>query len=504
MRNKIALVLFVKDEAYDLPGWIAWHLSSGFDSLIIYEDGSSDLTKEVIDAAANHFDVRRRPVPRALHFQHRQQSVYLDAAETLRNEFDWIGFIDADEYVYLPHHGDAHDFFASFDQNVGAVALNWCCYGSGWHVLKPGPNVPEQYEYRSNPDYFENLTVKSFVRARRMHLQYNDPHRFEVEGEIVNPFGQPVTWHPTERHRTAEAPDWSNGMILHYAIRSAEHYIEKVKRRSDIRNNVDIGFFTWLDRNDEHFRIPDEKLRPMNGYIALIQSRIKELRISESKNGKWSFNLAADSAALSPYRLRSHLGTQLYIDSNSGALIHGEAPNPETPPVEEVVIFLPDSDEGTGFLVNPNEDGKPIYIFGETQVSRCLPFYYEKTESDTICLRSLSRRKFLTCFNETTDDGRWLTTKIAADWPREWERLTVERIDANAFAGDNIDRWANALAASSFLISCFNGTPDDLTLRADCFAARIATLPDRVRTEFLIKNDLGELPWLGRVDAISF
>lgn len=502
MSNKIAIVLFVKNEQIDLPGWIAWHLISGFDTLIIYEDKSSDGTAEIIDVAGKHYDVRRRSVPESLFFQHRQQAVYLHAAQTLRDEFDWVGFIDADEYVYLPNHPNAHDFFAEFDESVGAIALNWCCYGSGWHVLRPGPNVPEQFEYRSNPDFFENNTVKSFVRIKQMKPIYQDPHRFEVLGETVNPLGETIKWTENERHRINHAPDWSNGCILHYAIRSAEHYIEKVKRRSDIRNNVDIGFFSWWDKNDDKIVLPAKKMDLMNEILYDIQHSISLNRFISVKKHNF-LKLVFPTAKYRPYKLKSYFDTRLYTVPETGKLVHAKHEKSINTTLQEVVLFISDDDSKLAFMTSLYPEKPKIYIFGEAQVSSCIAFRLNKIDEERIAIQSFTRKKYLTCINENEEGTNRKLAKVSADWAKEWETFTLlpsNEVNENSkmlLLWENILNLNIDIEHSSEYLDCYR-------MYLDYFSACIATLPFKERNAFLSVNQIEDFPWLSNVDTVSF
>ncbi|MDN7352604.1 glycosyltransferase family 2 protein [Acetobacter senegalensis] len=500
--NKVAIVLFVKNEAVDIHGWIAWHLSSGFDSLIIYEDSSSDATGDVIDAAASHYDVRRQSVPESFHFQHRQQGVYLHAVETLRAEFDWIGFIDADEYVYFPNHPSASDFFAQFDDSVGAVALNWCCYGDSGHLLRPGPNVPEQFEFHSLPDYFENTTVKSFVRAKKMALTYHDPHRFEVDGRTVNAFGHDVIWDEKAHHRTADAPDWSNGSIRHYAIRSVEHYIEKVKRRSDIRSSADMGFFTWLNKNDIHSIMPRARLDGMNAIMYRLQHTISVENLSRFK--KAFIGVQNNNIKYEPVFIKTHLGTRAYASRKTGTLVHAAPDSVQSDDYVPIILCLPDRTDAPAYIgCFLEKNPVAVYIFGEHNISQSIPLEMVRREGNSLYLRSFTRRRFLTFFSYHLEGGDVCGAKIVGDWPQEWEHIVGERLpeplNANAF----LAHWLHRMELASDFRNIAN-SHDHTDAWADLLSARLSTLDRRTRTQFIIKHNLQELPWLGDTSGISF
>ncbi|MDI2113477.1 glycosyltransferase family 2 protein [Commensalibacter nepenthis] len=497
--SKTAVVLFVKDEAFDLPSWIAWHISYNFDSLIIYDDGSSDLTVDVINAASKYYDVRLQAVPYKLHFQHRQEAVYMDAAQRLRDEFDWVLFIDADEYLYLPNHSNIHDFLQSFPKDVGGIAFNWRCYGDGKNVLRPGVIVPEQFEYHSMPDLFENNTVKSLVKIKQMHPVYHDPHRFTVDGNIVNPLGEDVKWH-AEHHRIAHAPDWSNGAILHYVIRSAEHYMDKVKRRSDIRNVIGIDYFSWWNHNERHAPIPKKRLGQLNKIIYTIQHQISLDRLSKAQ--QCPFIYRESSVKYTPYSLITFWDTELCTDNLYGNLVHrkNEDETANNKDTENVLLFLPNDLNYPAYLVTTKQDSF-IYLSGERYISSCLSFK-ASLHGNRVTLRSYTRAILVTCINDEIGENIY-KIKLSADWENDWEMLTLQPLSEEMASDNRVNHIRKIMQEAAYVdnIKLFRNEDD---LVADIFSARLAALSGKERNIYCVKNDIDGFPWLSNSDNLSF
>ncbi|GBQ94460.1 glycosyltransferase family 2 protein [Gluconobacter cerinus] len=109
---KTGVVLFVKNEVEDIASWIAWHAYCGFSTVIIYDDYSTDGTWEVIHEAAKVFDVRTLRAADADQFNIRQQRTYIDALERFREEFDWLLFLDSDEYLDIRDGSSVAEFLS--------------------------------------------------------------------------------------------------------------------------------------------------------------------------------------------------------------------------------------------------------------------------------------------------------------------------------------------------------------------------------------------------------
>jgi len=262
----VACALFVKNECSDIAGWIAWHLALGVDHLFIFEDHSTDGTWEIIQAAARSFPitaVRTDPVAQP-DFYWRQRDSFMAAAAQARGRYDWIGFLDGDEYVYLNRFDRIGDFLDQFPQADG-VAINWCIYGNNGRVVRPRQMAVEAFTRHGTTDLNDNVLVKSFVRPEKLRGNYTDPHRYDIDPErYVDARGEVVRW-----EGATKPIDWRDAKVLHFVCRSMEQYIQRIRRRL----NADLGDSTvyW-----DHFNRNDvEDLAPLR----LLPATYERLRV---------------------------------------------------------------------------------------------------------------------------------------------------------------------------------------------------------------------------------
>ena len=94
---KTAICMIVRNEARDIAEWIAFHALVGFDTQIIFDNRSDDATPAIIQAAGRLHDIRFHSWPNST--PQSQVSAYDAACEAYRLEFDWIAFVDSDEFV---------------------------------------------------------------------------------------------------------------------------------------------------------------------------------------------------------------------------------------------------------------------------------------------------------------------------------------------------------------------------------------------------------------------
>lgn len=254
MSETVGVVLFVRDEVNDIAGWLAWYRMLGFDACIVFDDGSTDGTRQLLNAASlsSRVFVHDAIGDRDVLFIDRQRQSYQYALKAYQG-LDWLFFVDADEYLSLFRHETVQAFLKEFEQS-DAVAVNWCNYGSGGHVLRPlGPAV-FAYLWHTHETALVNIHVKSFVRPKKLGPHWMNVHAYDVDPERYHTASHDrVVWSNT-RGLIEGIPDWSTAKLMHYQCRSMEHFVERVRKRPDLHRHV--GEWQSYDRNDVEDRTP--------------------------------------------------------------------------------------------------------------------------------------------------------------------------------------------------------------------------------------------------------
>lgn len=103
---------------------------------------------------------------------------YNDAIQRFRYETKWLAIIDGDEYL-LPME-DGKNLVETLEEiknnfinhkmriasNVGAVGVNWRCYGTSNHKERQDGLCIEEYNYRAEDEYFQNAHIKTIMNPR--------------------------------------------------------------------------------------------------------------------------------------------------------------------------------------------------------------------------------------------------------------------------------------------------------------------------------------------------
>ena len=188
-----------------------------------------------------------------------QLEAYMKCYELHKNEYDWILFIDCDEFLYMEHFNNIHEFLAQPKFNsFQMIHINWMIYGDNDLVyyenkkLKDrfiNPILPFNFKTTENDMTF-NCHIKSIIRGglERLIFVYS-PHTPEnnfkccdATGNVCqsnSPFLVPYNF--TEAH------------FKHYVTKTIDEYYHiKVKRGFP---DVNKDFFKTNNWIEQFFKI---------------------------------------------------------------------------------------------------------------------------------------------------------------------------------------------------------------------------------------------------------
>ncbi len=239
--RRLAVCLYVRDEAPDIAEWLAFHHVVGVDHVLVLDNGSVDGTQAVVRRAGRFASVTLLPWPVR---SPRAQKLAYAAGLVLLRDFEWVAFVDADELL-TPTTEETVRPTLDRAGGAAAIAVNWAIFGSSGHADTARGRMLESYVRRAPDGFDENRIVKSIVRPRLARAR--NPHTFEVRGPYVGPDGSPVAW--ADDARTQGPADFSRLQVSHLFTRSRAHWARKMAR--GYRQHEDReGAFARYDRNE--------------------------------------------------------------------------------------------------------------------------------------------------------------------------------------------------------------------------------------------------------------
>jgi hypothetical protein len=245
--------LIAKDEEKAILEWLAYQKLVGFDQIMVYDNDSSDRTREIVMRACyNDRSISYKLWPNQPGLR-PQPTAYADGLTACTT--DWIAFFDTDEFLLLDQHHSVDDYLNTFGSEVGGIIVNWFIFGSSGRI-EPGEGlVIERFLSCAAPTHGKNLLCKSIVRPAgvaemKVHTALLSEGLIYVDSEgnpIDIPFGSGKA--PRINHKGAR--------LNHYLLKSREEFLRKKLRGHASRSledaskhHIDEEFWVAHDLND--------------------------------------------------------------------------------------------------------------------------------------------------------------------------------------------------------------------------------------------------------------
>ena len=281
LRTKVAVCAIVRNENRYLREWIEWHKGLGVEKFFIYDNGhgNDENPRDVIgdDSQVVIIDWRDRD-------GNTQCEAYDECYREHGSEFDWMGFIDIDEFVQsempLP------DVLNTLQADV--VAFSWRMMTDNGLVRYDPRPVQERFTQPAEDLEPESQFVKSFVRGSIEGLSFDrDPHMPHHPAlEVVNPNG-------------GKAPQCSVGTgsrnvawIDHHFTKTAEEFAQKVNRSwpaihderiIEKEKNAANHFFRFNERTAEKEAILGVAAKPQPAAKAVSKPKTQKRKVSKKQ-----------------------------------------------------------------------------------------------------------------------------------------------------------------------------------------------------------------------------
>jgi hypothetical protein len=185
--NEIELFMMTKsNRPKDLKIWADYHLSIGFDKIIIMDNDSEF---SVSDLFKNYKKVEVREV----HGLYRPWADYADKAQKMFQDIcyerkpytKWISIIDDDEYVYPGAVKNIKDYL---DKDYPVLCMFWKMISLPEVLDDRSTSLIETFNYVSplNTPWDNKIFIKSIINTTRFNkIQWLDPHMALIDGKGI-------------------------------------------------------------------------------------------------------------------------------------------------------------------------------------------------------------------------------------------------------------------------------------------------------------------------------
>lgn len=254
---RLAIGAIFKNEAPYVLEWVAFHRAVGIDHFFVADNGSDDGTTAILADLAQAGVVTHIPFP-GTPGQAPQLPAYAEIMRRHGGDADFIAFIDADEFL-LPTDGETsiRPVISDLAQtpDLGAIAINWACFGSSGHEKQSEDLVIRRFSKRADQDLIQNHHYKSIVRTTAWLRNHGTPHMFVLKPtfRLFRTDGQPVQDHVARGAGLSQEVCWDRIRLNHYVVKSRQEFFERKGprgRASVVGGTKGEGYFSTHDRND--------------------------------------------------------------------------------------------------------------------------------------------------------------------------------------------------------------------------------------------------------------
>lgn len=225
---KTAICACIKNEHEYLKEWIEYHLTLGFDHIYLYEDFNSISHNDIVKQYCN---VTLLPISIVINnncIDSRQMDSVNYSLEKFKDLYDWIAFIDVDEFIRLESGITLHQLLNEYCEYDG-IYLSWKMFGASNHIKKPNGGIQENYtipELSINfCDFFGHKYLHKSIANLNKNPKFENIHSvmggINMDGES---FGKIGIYHTA----------W----IDHYFTKSWEEWCNRILKRGDICKGV--------------------------------------------------------------------------------------------------------------------------------------------------------------------------------------------------------------------------------------------------------------------------
>jgi hypothetical protein len=229
----IAVVAIAKNEELYIEEWFNAYRKIGVNHFYIFDNNDegntalAELVKRNQYTDVSLIDVRG---PDKLKKYGYQFGCYKMAYDQLSKDYDYMGFFDIDEFLYL-NDKTIPDWLAEHKEfdDTDVIKFNWLYYGDNGLVHYDNRPVQERFKEPCpiNTKYAQNFPedyyVKALIKCGKPMLKHiihsaimeNGICR-STDGRLQNPAAGQVA-----------PPVFKNGYIKHYGTKTIEEYVEK-------------------------------------------------------------------------------------------------------------------------------------------------------------------------------------------------------------------------------------------------------------------------------------
>lgn len=247
---KVALTCIAKDEDNYIEEWINYNLKLGFDDIFIYQHNwrcnieKNNVHKIIYDGSyienGNGISL--------------QTNAYNNFIQKYHTKYDWVAFLDVDEFLVLKKHRRVKDFIEEY-KNENAIGINWVFFGDNNLSFNGNHSVLHRFTKRSK---LASDHVKCIVKMDpSITYAVHSPGSHVATDTHYNKF-----WGVTNSHKKIDI-----AQINHYFCKTWDEWLTK-KERFMSNDSMD-NWYVKYGHDDKDLYFHERNLNEVEDTMAL-------------------------------------------------------------------------------------------------------------------------------------------------------------------------------------------------------------------------------------------
>lgn len=253
---KTTIIAIGKNEELYLDEWITYHLNLGFDK-IFFIDNNESKNREQEKICSKYKNVECIVKYFSNNQLGLQSSLYIEIYNKIKSEYDWIAFLDIDEFINLKGKDIKTFLMQSCFSDASEILINWKNFGDNDLVYYE--NIPVRVRFTKpyentqcySQNFPENEVVKCLLRGN-LNILKHEIHTVKIENEtkIKNSDGKII------ERKWRQPISYDNAFIEHYETKTLDEYIRRKilnKNKMNVANPPDsLKRLNWFFNVNKH------------------------------------------------------------------------------------------------------------------------------------------------------------------------------------------------------------------------------------------------------------
>jgi len=235
-RHGIAIVTMLKDEEAYVDEWLTFHRAVGVRHFIIYDNGTTDQTLNIVKARLSPDELTLMPwAGRMIDMSEGSElnNQVVASAHAILNfgsAFRWMAFIDVDEFL-VPKSANTIEEAITAVNGFPNISLPWHMFGTGGHKTKPAGGVLKNYTARSSEPISRRKNATNFkCIVDPCEITEVSVHHFETRTYGERTCNDEGNVFSRKERKSPSFYSSANLQLNHYYTKSIEEFEEKIRR----------------------------------------------------------------------------------------------------------------------------------------------------------------------------------------------------------------------------------------------------------------------------------